>query len=72
MLATLGAEKGILVATRPPGERAMFIVNQAGEFPFHCTVHPNMRGTLRVMLNGQPSPGTSPSPSPSPTEPLNQ
>ena len=56
----------------PPGERAMFIVNQAGEFPFHCTVHPNMRGTLRVMLNGQPSPGTSPSPSPSPTEPLNQ
>jgi plastocyanin len=30
------------------GDTGDFVAGQRGEFPFHCDIHPTMKGTLRV------------------------
>jgi plastocyanin len=39
-----------------------------GDYPFHCSVHPFMTGTLHVTANGTPKPRTPDNPAPSPTD----
>lgn len=34
--------------TLQPGDTYSFTFNQAGAFPYHCSIHPNMRGTVTV------------------------
>lgn len=42
-------EDGIFDVVAPPGEEVSFTVpEEAGEYPFHCTPHPNMTDTLVV------------------------
>lgn len=42
-------EAGLFDVEVPPGGEAMLTVpDQSGEFPFHCTPHPSMTGTLVV------------------------
>jgi plastocyanin len=36
-----------------------------GDYPFHCSVHPFMQGTLHVTANGTPKPRTPDNPAPS-------
>lgn len=45
LTADLGAfDTGIV----PAGQVVQFAAPAAGEYPFHCVVHPTMRGLLRV------------------------
>jgi plastocyanin len=39
-----------------------------GDYPFHCSVHPFMKGTLHVTANGTPKPRTPDNPAPNPTD----
>lgn len=39
---------------------------QVGVFPFGCTIHPAMRGSVRVVAQGSPPPPPPPPPPPSP------
>jgi plastocyanin len=32
----------------PPGQSWRYVANVRGEFPYVCTLHPTMKGTLRV------------------------
>ncbi|WP_159621672.1 cupredoxin domain-containing protein [Ruania rhizosphaerae] len=42
-------EEGIFDVSVGPGEEVAFTVpDAAGEYPFHCTPHPNMTATLTV------------------------
>jgi plastocyanin len=39
-----------------------------GDYAFHCSVHPFMKGTLHVTANGTPKPRTPDNPAPNPTD----
>lgn len=39
-----------------------------GDYPFHCSVHPFMKGTLHVTSNGTPKPRTPDNPAPNPAD----
>ena len=39
-----------------------------GDYAFHCSVHPFMKGTLHVTANGTPKPRTPENPAPSPAD----
>lgn len=39
-----------------------------GDYPFHCSVHPFMTGTLHVTANGTPKPRTPDNPAPDPAD----
>jgi plastocyanin len=39
-----------------------------GDYGFHCSVHPFMKGTLHVTANGTPKPRTPDNPAPSPAD----
>jgi plastocyanin len=39
-----------------------------GDYPFHCSVHPFMKGTLHVTANGTPKPRTPDNPAPNPAD----
>jgi plastocyanin len=39
-----------------------------GDYPFHCSVHPFMMGTLHVTANGTPKPRTPANPAPNPAD----
>jgi plastocyanin len=39
-----------------------------GDYPFHCSVHPFMTGTLHVTANGTPKPRTPDNPAPNPAD----
>lgn len=49
-----------------PGESFEHTFGEAGTFPYHCEIHPNMVGTI-VVNGASPSPSPSPSVEPSPT-----
>jgi hypothetical protein len=61
----------------PPGGSATIAANQPGDIPFHCSIHPKMKGILHVAPAASPSsepsaepsaqPSTQPSPQPSPS-----
>lgn len=38
----------IMGGTIPPGKTFEFLFTQPGEFPYHCTPHPFMKGTIKV------------------------
>ena len=46
-----------------PGEAFAYFFNSAGTFPYHCTLHPNMTGSVTVGS----APGSSPTPVPAVT-----
>ena len=50
--------------TLQPGKSFSFTFNQAGTYTYHCTIHPNMTGTITVGAGGG---GASASPTASPT-----
>jgi hypothetical protein len=39
-----------------------------GDYPFHCSVHPFMTGTLHVTSNGTPKPRSPANPAPNPAD----
>src|SRR5262249_14678208 len=39
-----------------------------GDYPFHCSVHPFMTGTIHISANGTPKPRTPDNPAPNPTD----
>jgi plastocyanin len=39
-----------------------------GDYPFHCSLHPFMTGTLHVTANGTPKPRTPVNPAPNPAD----
>jgi plastocyanin len=39
-----------------------------GDYAFHCSVHPFMKGTLHVTANGKPKPRTPDNPAPNPAD----
>jgi plastocyanin len=39
-----------------PGEEFSFVFDQPGTFTYHCSIHPNMKGT--VIVTGQPTPAS--------------
>ncbi|QOR70178.1 cupredoxin domain-containing protein [Ruania alkalisoli] len=41
-------EEGIFDVSVGPGDEVSFTMPDAGEYPFHCTPHPNMTATLTV------------------------
>jgi plastocyanin len=49
-----------------PVERVEFLTT--GDYPFHCSVHPFMTGTLHVTANGTPAPRTPENPAPNPAD----
>jgi plastocyanin len=49
-----------------PVKRVEFLTT--GDYAFHCSVHPFMKGTLHVSTNGTPKQHTPDSPGPSPTD----
>ena len=58
----------------PPGGTANIKIEEVGDIPFHCGIHPNETGIVRVEpADVEPtpsvSPGTTSTPTPSPTSP---
>jgi plastocyanin len=49
----------------PSGQSFSYTFTSPGTFPYHCTIHPSMTGTITVLAGT--GGGASPSPSPSPS-----
>jgi plastocyanin len=49
-----------------PVKRVVFL--RTGDYPFHCSVHPFMKGTLHVTANGTPQAHTPDNPGPNPAD----
>jgi plastocyanin len=45
---TVTADDGSFDVEVPPGATVSFEVDEAGSYPFHCSIHPNMRAILIV------------------------
>jgi plastocyanin len=67
-----GAGRALFVsATTDPGKTAPvkgveFLTT--GDYPFHCSIHPFMKGTLHVTANGTPTTRTPANPFPNPKD----
>ncbi len=46
---TVTANDGSFDVTIPPGKAGQIVLRHAGETPFYCRFHPNMKGTLDVV-----------------------
>lgn len=53
------------------GQSYSFTFNQAGSFPYHCSIHPSMTGTIVVTASGSSSSGSQNSSSKSNTSTSN-
>ncbi len=42
--------------TLQPGEEFSFIFDQPGNYPYHCSIHPSMKGTVIVTGLATPNP----------------
>jgi plastocyanin len=41
------------------GQSYSFTFNQAGNYPYHCSIHPSMKGTIVVTTTAPSNPSTS-------------
>lgn len=55
--------------TLQPGNSGSVTFNQAGTFPYHCKIHPNMHGTLVVQAQASTPVATTTTPNPTATSP---
>jgi plastocyanin len=49
---TVTADDGSFDVEVPPGATVSFEVDEAGSYPFHCSIHPRMRSVLVVDERG--------------------